>query len=94
MGSWMWTGRHLGAGSQGGTAPQLGLSPAGSVQLYTPTKGCLCAQARRPELIWGCWEACGACWEGFGASQMALVVKNLPAMEETQVPSLGREDPL
>ena len=50
-------------------------------------------QERRPELTWGCWEACGACWEGFGASQMALVVKNPPAMEETRVPSLGQEDP-
>ena len=28
------------------------------------------------------------------ASQMALVIKNLPAMQETWVPSLGREDPL
>ena len=25
---------------------------------------------------------------------MAQTVKNLPAMQETQVPSLGREDPL
>ena len=25
---------------------------------------------------------------------MAQVVKNLPAMQETQVPSLGEEDPL
>ena len=25
---------------------------------------------------------------------MAQMVKNLPAMQETQVPSLGREDPL
>ena len=28
------------------------------------------------------------------ASQVALVVKNLPAMQETQVGSLGYEDPL
>ena len=28
------------------------------------------------------------------ASLVAHVVKNLPAMQETQVPSLGREDPL
>ena len=28
------------------------------------------------------------------ASLMAQVVKNLPAMQETQVPSLGQEDPL
>ena len=34
---------------------------------------------------------CGACC---GASQVALVVKNLPGMQETQIPSLGREDPL
>ena len=25
---------------------------------------------------------------------MTLIVKNLPAMQETQVPSLGQEDPL
>ena len=30
----------------------------------------------------------------FGASRVAQTVKNLPAMQETQVPSLGREDPL
>ena len=29
-----------------------------------------------------------------GASLAAQVVKNLPAMQETQVQSLGREDPL
>ena len=28
------------------------------------------------------------------ASLMAQVVKSLPAMQETQVPSLGQEDPL
>jgi len=28
------------------------------------------------------------------ASQVAQTVKNLPAMQETQVPSLGQEDPL
>ena len=27
-------------------------------------------------------------------SQVAQIVKNLPAMRETQVPSLSREDPL
>ena len=30
----------------------------------------------------------------YGASQVALVVKNLPAKQETQVQSLGWEDPL
>ena len=29
-----------------------------------------------------------------GASLVAQTVKNLPTMQETQVPSLGREDPL
>ena len=29
-----------------------------------------------------------------GASQVAQMVKNLPAMQETWVQSLGREDPL
>ena len=29
-----------------------------------------------------------------GASQVVLVVKNLPAMQETQVQPPGREDPL
>ena len=29
-----------------------------------------------------------------GASQLVLVVKNLPAMQEIQVQSLGQEDPL
>ena len=29
-----------------------------------------------------------------GASLVAQMVKNLPAMQETQVQSLGREDPL
>ena len=28
------------------------------------------------------------------ASQVAQMVKNLPAMQETRVPSLGRKDPL
>ena len=28
------------------------------------------------------------------ASLVAQMVKNLPAMQETQVPSLGQEDPL
>ena len=30
----------------------------------------------------------------FWASLVAQMVKNLPAMQETQVPSLGQEDPL
>ena len=30
----------------------------------------------------------------FGASLVAQTVKNLPAMQETQVRSLGQEDPL
>ena len=30
----------------------------------------------------------------FEASLVVQTVKNLPAMQETQVPSLGREDPL
>ena len=30
----------------------------------------------------------------FRASPVAQTVKNLPAMQETQVPSLGQEDPL
>ena len=40
-------------------------------------------------------------WSGFGLhsislgfSPVAQMVKNLPAMQETQVQSLGREDPL
>ena len=33
-------------------------------------------------------------WAEFGASLVAQTVKNLPAMHETQVRSLGREDPL
>ena len=32
--------------------------------------------------------------QGNGASQVVLVVKNPPAMQETWVPSLGQEDPL
>ena len=32
--------------------------------------------------------------EGTGASLVAQMVKNLPAMQETWVPSLGWEDPL
>ena len=35
----------------------------------------------------------GELWR-HGASLVAPTVKNLPAMQETQVPSLGREDPL
>ena len=30
----------------------------------------------------------------YGASIMVQTMKNPPAMQETQVPSLGREDPL
>ena len=30
----------------------------------------------------------------YGASPVAQLVKSLPAVQETQVPSLGREDPL
>ena len=30
----------------------------------------------------------------WGASQLSQMVKNLPAMQETQVQSLGQEDPL
>ena len=36
----------------------------------------------------------GHCVWLFGASLLAQVVKNLPAMWETGVPSLGQEDPL
>ena len=35
-------------------------------------------------------EMCGSCW----ASLVAQTVKNLPAMQETWVQSLGWEDPL
>ena len=33
-------------------------------------------------------------WSRFGASLVAQMVKNLPAMQETRVRSLGWEDPL
>ena len=33
-------------------------------------------------------------WAKFGASLVAQTVKNLPAMRETRIQSLGREDPL
>ena len=33
-------------------------------------------------------------YTGEGASEMVQTVKNLPAMQETQVQSLGWEDPL
>ena len=33
-------------------------------------------------------------WTKMGASLVAQTVKNLPAMQETQVRSLGQEDPL
>ena len=33
-------------------------------------------------------------WSRFGASLVAQTVKNLPAMQETRVRSLGWEDPL
>ena len=33
-------------------------------------------------------------WSGIGASQVAVVVENPPAMQETGVRFLGREDPL
>ena len=36
----------------------------------------------------------GLLWFHTGASLVAQMVKNLPAMQETQVKSLGREDPL
>ena len=32
--------------------------------------------------------------QGSGASPLSQTIKNLPAMQETQVQSLGREDPL
>ena len=35
-----------------------------------------------------------ACTSFFGVSQVAQMVKNLPAVQETQVCSPGREDPL
>ena len=37
---------------------------------------------------------CAASPGFFGASQIALVVKNSPVMQEMQVRSLGEEDPL
>ena len=37
-------------------------------------------------------ETSGAIWEAI--ARVPQTVKNLPAMRETQVPSLGREDPL
>ena len=42
------------------------------------------------ELVNICWNVC----EIIGVSMVAETVKNLPVMQETQVPSLGREDPL
>ena len=35
-----------------------------------------------------------ACFIGFFTSLVAQMVKNLPAVQETQVRSLGQEDPL
>ena len=34
------------------------------------------------------------CYNDFGASLVSQLVKNLPAMQETQVSFLGQEDPL
>ena len=36
----------------------------------------------------------GKVWIYYGAFLVTQVIKNLPAMQETQVGSLGREDPL
>ena len=36
----------------------------------------------------------GKVWIYYGAFLATQVIKNLPAMQETQVGSLGREDPL
>ena len=47
----------------------------------TPRNPCICVQLFRQQL----W------MRGFPVAQ---TVKNLPAMQETQVPSLGQEDPL
>ena len=38
--------------------------------------------------------AVGEVYQVLGASLVAQMVKNLPAMQETQVGSLSREDPL
>ena len=43
------------------------------------------------------FEACGTCYLSVGSSKASLVaqmVKNLPEMQETRVPSLDQEDPL
>ena len=46
-----------------------------------------------PELGRSAGEGVGYPLQYSWASLMAQLVKNLPAMQETQVPSLGREDP-
>ena len=49
-----------------GAAPQLGLSPVGSVHPHTPTKGCLCAPGEKARahlgLLGGLWGLLGGVW--------------------------------
>ena len=45
---------------------------------------------KTPASVCGCLDSSSGCW----VSLVAQTIKNLPAMQETQVPSLGQEDPL
>ena len=45
-------------------------------------------------MLAGAWRQIGSCQAVVRASLVSQTVKNLPAMQETWVRSLGREDPL
>ena len=93
-----------GAWSQGGAGDKISLAWALAVRRTSPVRwGCSCpggAQSepvmseKRPLQGWGSTLELSSSMEEGCASLVAQMVKNLPAMREAQVLSLGREDPL
>ena len=51
-------------------------------------------KTRKPSKCWGAVRDKAGVGKWLGASLIAQVVKNLPAMQETLVPFLSQEDPL
>ena len=93
-----------GAWSQGGAGNKISLAWALAVRHTSPVRwGCSCpggAQSepvmseKRPLQGWGRTLELNPSMEEGRASLVAQMVKNLPAMQEAQVLSLGQEDPL
>ena len=92
-----WRGHIVGALVNSASEPRLWVIPVALGFNYVSPKDMLKSNHKynsECDLIWKKKSHCRCNELGWGHIRVAQMIKNLPVMQETQVPSLGQEDPL